>query len=72
MLELDLDKRLTALRATVEMGQRDGDITSTRDAESLARFVNSVIAGIRVAGQGGADRPALESIAATAMDALTR
>ncbi|SFA82467.1 transcriptional regulator, TetR family [Amycolatopsis marina] len=72
MLEIDLDKRLSALRATIEIGQRDGDITSTRDAESLARFVNSVIAGIRVAGQGGADRPALTAIAATAMDALTR
>ncbi len=71
MLELDLAHRLTVLRATIETGKREGDITSTRDADSLARFVNGVIAGIRVAGQGGADRAALDGIAATALDALT-
>ncbi|MFG1755778.1 hypothetical protein [Streptosporangium sandarakinum] len=37
---------------------------------SRSRFVNTVIAGIRVAAQGGAGRAVLESIAATAMDAL--
>ncbi|TVT31356.1 TetR family transcriptional regulator, partial [Amycolatopsis rhizosphaerae] len=38
----------------------------------LARFLNAIVGGIRVSAQGGADRPALEAIAATGMDALTR
>lgn len=72
MLERDLARRLAALRVAVESGQRAGDITSTRDADALARFLNAVVGGMRVAAQGGADRPTLETIAATAMDALTR
>ncbi|NYI04518.1 TetR/AcrR family transcriptional regulator [Allostreptomyces psammosilenae] len=71
MLERDTARRLTALRVVLESGQRAGEIASARDADSLARFLNAVIAGMRVAGQGGADRAAMESIAATAMDALT-
>ncbi|MGH4035816.1 TetR/AcrR family transcriptional regulator [Actinomycetota bacterium Odt1-20B] len=72
MLERDLQRRLTALRATLETGQRTGEITSRRDPGELARFLNAVIGGMRVSGQGGADRATLESIAATAMDALIR
>ncbi|MFE0101238.1 TetR/AcrR family transcriptional regulator [Streptomyces sp. NPDC059009] len=72
MLDRDLERRLTALRATLETGQRTGEITSRRDPGELARFLNAVIGGMRVSGQGGADRAALESIAATAMDALIR
>jgi TetR/AcrR family transcriptional regulator, transcriptional repressor for nem operon len=71
LLERDLERRLDALRAVIASGQRAGEIGSTRGPEVLARFLNGVIAGIRVAGQGGADRAALESIAATALDALT-
>ncbi|MFC8827540.1 TetR/AcrR family transcriptional regulator [Streptomyces sp. NPDC057137] len=71
MLERDTGRRLASLRATIEDGQRAGDITSTRDAGSLARFLVAVIGGMRVSAQGGADRPTLESIAGTAMDALT-
>lgn len=71
MLERDLALRLAALRDVLEAGQRAGDIAAERDAESLARFVNAVIGGMRVSGQGGAGRAALEAIAATAMDALT-
>ncbi|MFH8369417.1 TetR/AcrR family transcriptional regulator [Streptomyces sp. NPDC018031] len=72
MLQCDLTRRLVALRVALESGQRSGEIASTRDADALARFVNAVIGGMRVAAQGGADRAALESIAATAVDALTR
>ncbi|MEU6738547.1 TetR/AcrR family transcriptional regulator [Streptosporangium sandarakinum] len=72
MLERDTARRLAVMRAALEAGQREGDITSSRDAGSLARFVNAVIAGLRVSRQGGADRATLEAIAATAMDALTR
>ncbi|MFE7311532.1 TetR/AcrR family transcriptional regulator [Streptomyces sp. NPDC057555] len=72
VLERDAARRLAALRAVVEEGRRDGSITSPRDAGVLARFVNAAIAGMRVSGQGGADRAALESIAEVTMDALTR
>lgn len=70
LLEHDLAQRLTALRAALEEGQRAGEIATDRTADELARFVNAVIGGMRVSGQGGADRQALEGIAATAMDAL--
>ncbi|MEW2130370.1 helix-turn-helix domain-containing protein [Streptomyces sp. NPDC005435] len=71
MLERDTARRLAALRAVAEEGRRDGSITSRRDAEALARFVNAAIGGMRIASQGGADRTALESIAEVALDALT-
>lgn len=71
MLTRDSERRITGLSATIRDGQRDGGIGSTRDPAELARFVNAVIAGIRVAAQGGADDAAIAAIAATAMDALT-
>ncbi|MGP3977558.1 TetR/AcrR family transcriptional regulator [Streptomyces sp. 8N114] len=72
VLARDLRMRLDALRAVVEAGQRAGEIASDRDPEALARFVNAVIGGMRVSAQGGADRPSLEGIAATAVGALRR
>ncbi len=71
MLERDLARRLASLGAAIRAGQRDGDITSGRDADTLARYLNAVIGGMRVSAQGGADRAALHAIAATALDALT-
>ncbi|MFF8726457.1 TetR/AcrR family transcriptional regulator [Streptomyces sp. NPDC015171] len=71
MLERDTALRLASLRAAVEAGRRDGSITSARDAGDLARFLNATVAGLRVSAQGGADRAALEGIAAVALDALT-
>ncbi|WP_055563038.1 TetR/AcrR family transcriptional regulator [Streptomyces atriruber] len=71
MLERDLDTRLTALRTVIRTGQQSGDITSRRDADTLARYLNAVIGGMRVSAQGGADRATLQAIAETAMDALT-
>ncbi|WP_262704446.1 MULTISPECIES: TetR/AcrR family transcriptional regulator [Streptomyces] len=70
MLERDTARRLTALRAVIEEGRRDGDITSRRDAGALARFINAAIGGMRISSQGGADRTALESIAEVTLDAL--
>ncbi|MGV9327339.1 TetR/AcrR family transcriptional regulator [Streptosporangium sandarakinum] len=70
MLDRDTERRLVSLSAVIAGGQRDGDIGSTRDPAELARFVNAVIAGIRVAAQGGADDATIEAIAAAAMDAL--
>ncbi|MER7210407.1 helix-turn-helix domain-containing protein [Streptosporangium sp. NPDC000239] len=70
MLGRDTERRIADLSAVIESGQRAGDIGSTRDPAELARFVNAVIAGIRVAAQGGADDATVAAIAATAMDAL--
>ncbi|WP_405804256.1 TetR/AcrR family transcriptional regulator [Streptomyces sp. NBC_01187] len=70
VLARDLEVRLVALRAVIEEGRRTGDITGDRDPDALARFVNAVIGGMRISGQGGAGRAALEAIAATALDAL--
>ncbi|AJF66516.1 TetR/AcrR family transcriptional regulator [Streptomyces vietnamensis] len=71
MLERDTARRLAVLRAVIEEGRRDGSVTSRRDAEALARFINAAIGGMRISSQGGADRAALESIAEVALDALT-
>ncbi|GAB2876549.1 TetR/AcrR family transcriptional regulator [Streptomyces deserti] len=71
LLERDTARRLAAFRAVMEAGRRDGSITSARDPDALARFLNATVAGLRVSSQGGADRAALEAIAETALDALT-
>ncbi|MEV1023373.1 TetR/AcrR family transcriptional regulator [Streptomyces sp. NPDC050264] len=71
LLERDLSSRLAAMEAAIAAGQRDGTITSRRSAGELARFLNAVIGGMRVSGQGGADRATLESTARIALDALT-
>ncbi|WP_329082706.1 TetR/AcrR family transcriptional regulator [Streptosporangium sp. NBC_01469] len=71
LLDRDMARRLECFKTVIATGQRDGDITSPRDPDSLAWFLNAVIAGIRVAAQGGADRTVLEAIAATAVDTLT-
>lgn len=70
LVERDLGIRLGLLHIALEAGQRDGTITSGRDAEALARFINATIGGMRVSAQAGAGRAVLESIADTAMDAL--
>lgn len=70
ILDRDVEWRAAALRILIDAGRRAGEITSARDPDALARYVNVVIGGMRVAGQGGADRAALESIAETALDAL--
>lgn len=72
MLARDLAVRLAAISAVIRSGQSGGDITSTRDAGDLARFLNAVIGGMRISAQGGADRATLTSIADTALDALAR
>jgi AcrR family transcriptional regulator len=66
----DGERRAAALRIVIAAAQRGGEITSGRDADALARYLNAVIGGMRVAGQGGADRAALQAIADTALDAL--
>jgi AcrR family transcriptional regulator len=70
ILERDGERRAAALRIVITAAQRAGEITSGRDPDALARYLIAVIGGMRVAGQGGADRAALQSIADTALDAL--
>ncbi|GAA2424386.1 TetR family transcriptional regulator [Streptomyces coeruleofuscus] len=70
VLERDTMRRLALFRAVMEAGRRDGSITASRDPEALARFLNAVVAGLRVSSQGGADRADLEAIAETAVGAL--
>ncbi|MFH8486864.1 TetR/AcrR family transcriptional regulator [Streptomyces longisporoflavus] len=72
LLARDLAARLAAISAVIRAGQSGGDISSTRDASDLARFLNAVIGGMRISAQGGADRAALTAIAETALDSLTR
>ncbi|MFJ4090754.1 TetR/AcrR family transcriptional regulator [Kitasatospora sp. NPDC089913] len=71
MLVRDQEVRLAALWAAIAAGQLAGGIAGRRAPEELARFVNAVIGGMRVAAKGGADRAAVEAVAATALDALT-
>jgi TetR/AcrR family transcriptional regulator, transcriptional repressor for nem operon len=71
IIERDTERRTAAMRLAIDAGRRAGEIASRRDPEALARYLTAVIGGMRVAGQGGADRAALQSIADTALDALT-
>jgi AcrR family transcriptional regulator len=69
-LRRDQEIRQAALVAAIEAGRSTGEIAADKDAESLARFVVATISGMRVMARGGADRPALEAIATTALTAL--
>ncbi|MCM6777038.1 TetR/AcrR family transcriptional regulator [Nocardia sp. CDC159] len=70
LLRADLDRRLTALTATIAAGQRAGEIRDARPATELAHFVVATISGLRVAARGGADRKTLAAIANIALDRL--
>lgn len=59
-----------AMVARVHDAQREGDIAPGLDAEAIAEFLIANIAGIRVAGRGGANRAALTSLAVMALRAL--
>ncbi|OAR24590.1 transcriptional regulator [Streptomyces sp. ERV7] len=70
LLAKDLERRLDAFRAVIARGQRDGSVRSSRDPAGLAWYLTSVIAGMRIASQAGADRSALEQIMAAGVDSL--
>jgi TetR/AcrR family transcriptional regulator, transcriptional repressor for nem operon len=59
-----------AIAARVRDAQREGDVATALDPEAIAEFLIANIAGIRVAGRGGADRATLTSLAAIALRAL--
>ncbi|MFG2005776.1 TetR/AcrR family transcriptional regulator [Spirillospora sp. NPDC048911] len=69
-LRKDLERRLDAVTAAIEAGQRRGEIDAGRNARDLAQFVNATISGMQVAKRGGAGRDALAGIAGTALTAL--
>ncbi|MER7695611.1 MULTISPECIES: TetR/AcrR family transcriptional regulator [unclassified Streptomyces] len=70
LLDRDAARRMRSLSGVIAAGQRDGSIVSARAPDALARYVNAVIGGMRVAAQGGADRAAVQAVADTALDAL--
>ncbi|WP_405637476.1 TetR/AcrR family transcriptional regulator [Streptomyces sp. NBC_01178] len=72
LLDRDAARRLRSLSGVLASGLRDGSITSARGPDALARYLNAVIGGMRIAAQGGADRAAVRSVADVALDALTR
>src|SRR5882757_7094465 len=52
-----------AIAARVRDAQRDGDVASNLEPEAVSEFLVANIAGIRVAGRGGASRTALTGLA---------
>lgn len=59
-----------AIAARVREAQQEGDVPPDLDPEAVAGFLFASIAGIRIAGRGGADRAALASLADLALRAL--
>jgi TetR/AcrR family transcriptional regulator, transcriptional repressor for nem operon len=59
-----------AIAARICDAQLDGDVASDLDPETVSDFLVANIAGIRVAGRGGADRAALTGLADMALKAL--
>ena len=59
-----------AITAHVRDAQRDGDVASDLDPGAASEFLIANIAGIRVAGRGGANRAALAGLADMALSAL--
>jgi TetR/AcrR family transcriptional repressor of nem operon len=59
-----------AIAARVREAQQEGDVASDLDPGAASEFLIANIAGIRVAGRGGADRAALTGLADMALRAL--
>ncbi|MFD3564097.1 TetR/AcrR family transcriptional regulator [Streptomyces sp. NPDC058686] len=70
ILRRDLRQRLAAFCDVIAAGQLAGEVSCLRTADALALYLNVAIAGMRVSAQIGADRAALEGIAAATLDAL--
>lgn len=66
----DTAARLELLSAVLRVGQAAGEVTKSVSAEGLAAFVNSTIAGLRVASQGRVAAPWSAEIIAAALRAL--
>ena len=59
-----------ALYAALRRGQVAGEIDPSRDARTMARFLVSVIQGMRVIGKATADRSTLRDTTDVALDAV--
>src|SRR5207244_12249028 len=59
-----------AIAARVRDAQREGDVATGLNPEAVAEFLTANIAGIRVAGRGGADHATLTSLADMALRAI--
>ncbi len=59
-----------AIAGRVRDAQRDGDVAANLDPEAASDFLIANIAGIRVAGRGGADHATLTGLADMALRAL--
>ncbi|MGI5288643.1 TetR/AcrR family transcriptional regulator [Nonomuraea polychroma] len=70
LLRRDNDKRFEMMRAAFETARARGQLDAAKDPLALARFVFATVSGLRVMARGGAGRPALESVARTALDAV--
>lgn len=58
------------LAAHVRDGQDQGDVNSELEPEAAADYLIAAIAGIRIAGRGGAGRASLSNLAVMALRAL--
>ena len=54
----------------IEKGQQAGQVTTSLDARSIARFFYANFSGIRVTARSGADRKALEAIIKVSLSVL--
>ena len=59
-----------AIAARVRDAQQEGDVASDLDAGAISEFLIANIAGIRLAGRGGANRAALTGLADIALKVL--
>ncbi|MEO3869157.1 TetR/AcrR family transcriptional regulator [Nonomuraea sp. B12E4] len=67
LLRRDNERRMEIMRSAFELGRARGELAPDRDPPTLAHFVVATVSGLRVAARGGADRPALEAVANTAL-----
>lgn len=60
-----------ALRSAISRGQSTGEIPAEKDPAALARFLMTLIQGLRVVGKATCDRTALEDTIDVALEALS-
>ena len=58
------------LTKAIKKGQRTGQVTSTLDPRSIARFIYTNLSGIRVTAEAGTDRKILEDIIKVSLSVL--
>ena len=70
MLHKDNERRVAAVRAAIEAGQRAGEVDRDKDAATLARFFVSTVGGLRVSVRNGTGPRQLRAVADTALALL--